>query len=152
MTAIGASLLAFLAGAGVGGFLIIVQDSGARMPGALIASGAAIGLAAAMFLLFASNQAFRGITGRATAVMAALLAATPLLALAYSAVVLADVLLRLQTWAGYAILGAAACFVLGTLAIAWLAYDRTRKGPVRGPVDASVAYVRDVHAGRMNLP
>lgn len=75
------SVAAFLVIVGGGLFLAVIENSGERMVGALLALSGAIAFAAVLMLVFARQGGFAGRGGRAGALTAALLGVLPVAAL-----------------------------------------------------------------------
>lgn len=79
------SLAACLVTVGGGLLLLLIEGSGERGAGALLALAGAVTFAAAMVLIFAATDRFSGRSGRAVAVVAALLGVLPVAALSVAA-------------------------------------------------------------------
>lgn len=118
------SLLAFLVVAGFGLMLLVVQSSGERGAGALLVVCALLALAAALMLVFARPGAFAGGVRKAAAAGAAVLAALPVAAIAWTTLRFAGLpigsAMPLVDWPIFAAgivlaLGALSIFALGYL-------------------------------------
>jgi hypothetical protein len=119
------SVAAFLVIAGGGLVLLLLENSGERGAGALLALSGAISFAAAMILLFAREGAFAGRGGTAGALTAALLGALPLAALSIGALRFSGLpfgsSMPLVDWSAFA---AGLAYALGALSVLAVGYRR----------------------------
>ena len=125
--AFASSLLAFLVIAGTGLFLAVVEQSGARGSGLLLALGGVIAFAAALYVNFAARAGSPTRGGKAFTAAGTFLAVVPVAALSAAALIFAGLPLGsaipVLDWTFFAIgvalaLGAVAIIVLGYLRIA----------------------------------
>jgi hypothetical protein len=116
------SLVAFVVLTGGGMLLLMVDVSGERGTGALLAFAGAVAFLGAMVLIFAPPGTFRGFGGRSVAVAVGIVAALPVGALSWAALRFAGVpwgnRFPLLDWTSFAVgvllgLGAASLLVLG---------------------------------------
>jgi hypothetical protein len=137
-----ASLVAFAVFVGGGLFLLLVESSGERGTGALLALGGMIAFAAALALIFAADDMFDRMGRAAGASVAALIAVLPVAALAFGAIRFAGLpigssLPRLD-WAVFAV---GLLLGLGAASILLLSYWRAMGAP-----NATVAHEAQPHA------
>ena len=136
--AFGATLLAFLLLLGTGAFLAVVEESGARGAGVLLALSAAVAFGAAAFLIWAPTGYFSRPLRRPLGVVITLAAAAPPAALAAAALVFTGLplgtRLPLMDWPLFA---AGLVLALGTLCVLAVGYrrlwERTRFPGPTGP-------------------
>jgi hypothetical protein len=124
-----ASLAAFAMFVGGGLFLLIVESSGERGAGALLALGGTIASLATLALVFAKRDAFEGKRGAPLAVFTALVAVLPIVVLAWGAFHFAGfpagTTMPLLDWSIFA---AGVALALGALSILVLGYLRIAGG------------------------
>lgn len=127
-----ASAVAFLVVAGGGLALLLIENSGERGAGALLALSGAVCFAAAMTLLFARQRAFAGHGGRAGALTATLLGVLPPAALSIAALRFAGLPwgspLPLFDWSAFAAGLALAVGALAVLAVGYRRMVEARRG------------------------
>jgi hypothetical protein len=120
-----ASLAAFLVFVGGGLFLLAVESSGERLTGGLLAVGGAVAFAAALMLILARQDAFRG-AWRVAVIAAGFVATLPVAALSWAALRFAGLpgsgLPPVLEWS---IRGVGLVLGLGALALLLLGYLRT---------------------------
>ncbi|MGH6925018.1 MAG: hypothetical protein ACRED5_14895 [Propylenella sp.] len=124
------SVAAFVVIAGGGFLLLLIENSGERGAGALLALSGSIAFAAAMILIFAREGAFTGRGGRAGAVTASVLGALPSAALSAGALRFSGLPLGSDTpfidWPAFA---AGLLLALGAFSLLATGYWRTRERP-----------------------
>lgn len=122
------SLAALLVVTGGGLALVVIQNSGERGMGALLALGGVIAFAAVMALIFAEEGMFGEGARRAYAIGLAIIGALPVAALAFMAIRFAGMPFRsampLLDWS---VLGAGLLLGLGVLAILAIGHRRTQE-------------------------
>jgi hypothetical protein len=137
------SLLTFVVMLAAGLFLALIQESGARGAGVLLALGAIIAFVAALLLVFARHGAFSQRSRKPLAVAIAFAAFIPVAALAYGAFTFSGVPLGSRSAAVmWAIFGTGLLLAAGALCIAVLGYLRVTEAPRPPPSRTGVGDVR----------
>jgi hypothetical protein len=126
------SLVAFLVVSGTGLFLLLVESSGERGSGALLALAGALAFAAALAVLLAREDALRGPGVQAAIAAAAVLAALPVAALSWAALRFAGLPIGSRTpTLDWAVFSVGVVLALGAVSILLLGYLRLRGRPRR---------------------
>lgn len=132
------SVAAFLVVVGGGLVLLVIENSGERGAGALLALSGAIAFAAALILIFARAGALAGPRGRAGAVIAALLGVLPVATLSLGAFRFSGVpvgsAVPLIDWTAFAV---GVVFAAGAVSVAATGYWRMNEAqPARARPEA----------------
>ncbi len=154
------SLVSFFVLCGGGAALLVVQNSGERATGALLAFCGAVAFASVLVLLFAPEASFREQTWRAGAVAAAIIGAMPVGGLAAAAFRFAGFPFRsAMPSVDWSIFLAGVALALGALSILALGYRRARTAPDRefeededdGDLDMEVIHMKQIRDAQLHL-
>jgi len=140
------SFATFLVLFGAGIFLALVESTGERSAGTLIALVALVAMAAALILILAPARVFAGARGVMVATAAAAVGSAPVFGLGGAAIVFAGLpagsRLPLIDWS---VLGAGIALALGglaVLALGWLRLREARRASAQALPDAQIEQIR----------